>query len=128
MIAAKHRKMVHRRARVSSTPFSVSKSAIQTFKGGRGAEAPVCPCISWFTLSQINETKLLDMIIESINTPNIRSTWTYLFIGMHDIVHIPHTKHRQVAISYNKIKYLRPYGVLVMWITIDTNQTKLLQT
>ena len=47
---------------------------------------------------------------------------------MHDIVHIPHTKHRQVAIINNKILHLTPEFIsgTVMGVTIDAYKTKLL--
>ena len=69
MITAENRKVVDSCCQVGQTPFRISKGAVESLKHWRGTESFVCLGVCRATVTQIDEATLLDMVIESINTP-----------------------------------------------------------
>ena len=54
-----HREMIHRGFWERNAPFSVTQGSIEALISGHGPAASVRPCISWTTVSKIDETTLL---------------------------------------------------------------------
>ena len=76
MITAEHTKVVDSCCRVGQTPLCIGKGSIEALERWRGTKSFIRPCVSWATVTQIDESTSLNMVTRGINTSKIRPTRT----------------------------------------------------